>query len=42
MMIQETNNERWDPFDSIAAENSINQSLGHGQPQIDERLKPLI
>ena len=42
VMIQETNNDRWDPFESIAAENSINQSLGYGQPQIDEKLRPLI
>lgn len=41
-MIQETNKEKWDPFDSIMAENSINQSLIQPTPSVDERLKPLI
>ena len=41
-MVQETNQERWDPFDSILENNSINVSINQTQPSVDEKLRPLI
>ena len=39
-MIQETIKEKWDPFDSIMADDSIISS--RHQASADDRLKPLI
>ena len=39
-MVQETIKEKWDPFDSIMADDSIISSKH--QASADDRLKPLI